>query len=230
MAATSSPIPRAAGARALRLPPVRLLFLVYGPALAVLALVALLGVLDQERSLGFLTRDPGDAVRIEGCDGAVCASAGLLSNAGAVVWAAGAAVALLAGILQTGWRRRLLLAGAALTAVLLLDDLFMLHDHVWPAVHSAGQSVSQLAIAGLGALYVFVFRSRLAVSPPLFLVAAAAFLGASLMTDFVGVSVPLVDDGAKFLGIVSWTAWLVIAAARSLQGVERAQDRDRLGA
>ena len=203
----------------------RALLAVYGSAVALLGLIALLD-LASDRSMGFLTRDPAYATSLEGCERASCGYAGLLSQIGVLLMAGVTAAALLAA-----WRapasshqRRLLAAVGAVSAVVTIDDAFMVHDALLAYVHPAGEKATLLALACLVALFVARFRHDLRAGPVVLLGACAAAFGLSLGVDQVLDDPPrLLEDGAKFVGLVTWALWVGLLVRRVLSPVADAR-------
>jgi hypothetical protein len=192
----------------------------YAAALAPPALILLLAAAQDAVPLGHLTRD-AQSVAVE--TGRVRAVHGALSNLGVLVWAlsAGAALGCAAVVLMAGGRRRaaFLAAGAALGLALAVDDLFMIHEG--GRMQALGGEVLAFAAAGAAsAAYAAVFRREILAAPcPGLLALAFAFFAASLGADLVGPGViaadavhPVVEDGAKLLGIFAWAAFHVAAA------------------
>jgi hypothetical protein len=200
-------------------PSARLLLVVYGAAAAVLALVALIDLAD-ERSLAFLTRDTASAVRLEGCDGAACSYAGLLSQLGVILTAGTAAVAAIAARLapRGSDARRMLGGAAALTVLVLLDDAFLLHDGALDVLHPHGQKATILGLGCAAGLFVYAFRRPLRTTPVAILGVAAVAFATSIGVDqaFEDPS-RLIEDGAKLIGLVSWSLWVGLVAAPFLR-------------
>lgn len=97
----------------------------------VLVLLGIAGMsLASGEHVGNLTRDPMAVVRAHPLTG-------VLSNLGAILWSAGAALPLFTWLaLRTlgaaGRFQGVLLGGGLLTGLLLADDLFMLHEGLYP--------------------------------------------------------------------------------------------------
>jgi hypothetical protein len=149
---------------------------------------------------------------------------GWLSNVGATLWIVGAAVSLFAAVVA-GPRagRGLLLSAGMLTAVLGVDDLFLLHDGVLPQTLGIREEWVMAAYGlSLGAMLLAYRREVGATCLPL-LGLAVAFFATSILVDIGIVPVAevnrhLAEDGAKLLGIASWSSWVVMMAARHVQG------------
>ena len=103
------------------------------------------------------------------------------------------------------------------TAVVLADDLFLLHESVFPVLLGIPEKVTFL-IYGVGFLtVVYRFRSAVRDTPVALGLVATGFLFLSAVADATleGVESALiyrhiVEDGLKFLGIVGWLAYLTI--------------------
>ncbi|MEM7415960.1 MAG: hypothetical protein AAF389_10720 [Gemmatimonadota bacterium] len=162
--------------------------------------------------IGNLTRDPAALARVNPFTGAI-------SNIGILGWAAGATVcAFTALVLSVRGRFPLMrfFAGAALVTVLLLvDDLFMLHDSPLPEFR-LDERVFYLA-------YALAVGALLLVFPPyarrfrtwLIILAGLLFAGSIVIDVFedpLSAWTPLFEDGCKFLGIVAWLAYWLDAA------------------
>ena len=145
---------------------------------------------------------------------------GWFAHLTAVVWLGAAATALFAGVtLHRSGRRRhawFLLAGGALSTLLGADDLFLLHEFVYPRVGIPQEAV-YLAYGVLLAAYVWRFRPEILADDWLTLLVAGAFFATATSSDVVQHrwGVPhVVEDGAKLIGVALWSTFLVRAAGR----------------
>ena len=160
---------------------------------------------------------------------------GLLSTLGLCAWAAAAAVALFAGAwvrerggstpIPAGW----FFGAGALSVVLLLDDAFLAHEILLPDFVGIPEMVTY-ALYGLAALAWFAggFRFLRGTSWPLLAVAGLGF-AASVVIDVVsGDNDPaftvLLEDGAKWIGIAAWAAYLTATAWSALAPVPASAD------
>lgn len=141
---------------------------------------------------------------------------GTLSNLGALVWSLSAVSAALAASVLIGRQRRLFASVAVLTAAMLADDLFLLHDAVYPQIGLSETKVQALYFLAI-AVIVAVFRAEIGVIAILGIAAGMGFWALSAFMDrFLNESAlnldQLVEDGAKFVGIAIWSAvWIVLA-------------------
>lgn len=208
------------GAQARRLWP--LVAAVYAPALTGLAvLVAASKATD--RPVAYFTRDPAAELGAE-------VYVGVVSNIGIVLWAATASICLFAAYMVREQRRlaRFLAFSGTITAILLIDDLFLLHEDVIPNQLGIHQGVVLVGYVGMFSLYAVGFVRYIAASDYLLLLVAIGFFGLSLAVDVVieedfTIDVlgrgfqgqHLIEDGAKFLGIVGWATYFTRESARS---------------
>lgn len=201
-----------------RRPPLGWLLAGCGGALVILAVAVRLG---GGLSYRELFNDPADTYGFS-------PAGGIVSNFGLMFWSAAAGIALVA------WEslrrrdgdprlRRFFLATGLFTALLLVDDAFLLHEQVLPGL-GFGERYVKATYLGLALVYGLGFRRELTRDGGLvLLVPAAAFFAASfvfdnpasvramglLEVDFVSYAV---EDGAKFVGIALWLAFVSRAA------------------
>jgi len=148
---------------------------------------------------------------------------GALSMAGLFIWAAAAAICLFAAAIfrsvgDRGWAR-LFFACGLLTAYILADDAFLLHEVVAPSFGGSEKLI--LALIGGGAAWIAFKYWRYFRSADLaFLTAAISLLGFSVAFDifFGGVAADLIfiEDGAKFIGAWAWLGFIGISARKAL--------------
>ena len=175
-----------------------------------------------EETLGTFTRDPLAVARMHPLTG-------VISNLGAILWSAGAALPLftwfaLRALGNAGRFQGVLLGGGLLTALLLFDDLFMLHESLYPRYLGLGTESEGpiLGIYGLCmAAYLVRGRARLLEARPFLLAAALGLFALSVVGDqFVARDVVgrhMFEDGLKFLGIAAWLAFQGSVCLRALR-------------
>jgi hypothetical protein len=140
---------------------------------------------------------------------------GLVSIMGVALWAAAAAICLLAlHAATTEGERHLLIAGGATSIVLGADDAFLLHE----AIKNGLGVPSPVTIAVYGIIAIVLFwrawpylRTRNDLS--VFLIAVGLF-AVSVILDAAGeANLPtppfsaVIEDVAKFLGLVTWVTF-----------------------
>ncbi|MEM9130925.1 MAG: hypothetical protein AAF962_11970 [Actinomycetota bacterium] len=144
---------------------------------------------------------------------------GLVSNLGVLGWTtATVASAVGAGAAQRGGRSgaaQYLRAGASLSGLLLLDDLFQLHIIV-PRTLGQPKMLFYGCYAVLAAWWAFSeARELLRTRWPL-LAAAVGALATSVAVDVVGgggEQALVIEDSAKFLGILAWALYFWMTTA-----------------
>ena len=155
---------------------------------------------------------------------------GMLSQAGGLCWAMAAGIALFAAAqlaIALGADRRagFLAFVGAITAMLGVDDVFLVHENVFPDLTGLPEHslfVVYVIVMGVGLL---VFRDRVLADRSPFLPAALALFATSIVADVLlegddPSSVHfLIEDGAKFLAIVSWLLFVVHLGTRSVQAL-----------
>lgn len=193
----------------------------YTPVVALLGLTVVASRITGH-SPGALTRDTAYTLHGHPFIGAV-------SNVGILLWCVGATVCLATWAVRrrvTGGAdaisRSFLVAGA-FTTLLMLDDLFLIHEFV--VVDYLGLEENMLlGVYVLATLaYLLRFRSVLFRSRELALlfIVPCTFFSLSLAVDFIHGSgwewKVLVEDGFKLLGIVGWTGYFSLSAWRLLE-------------
>jgi hypothetical protein len=176
--------------------------------------------------------DPGDLLRdplaVAEMRQPLCCKVyyGAVSNLGVLLWTCGAAVCLFAAAVVIAQRlpaqRAIFLISASLlTGVLAIDDLFLVHENVLPAL-GVSQPVTYGAYGALGLAYLAVSWREILRHKVSLLAAAVVLLGTSATIDWVFHSDHplriLLEDGAKLTGISAWVGFHVIAAWAILRG------------
>ena len=155
---------------------------------------------------------------------------GLISNVGIIMLTLSSGGAALGSLVlrdaPAPWPR-LLVWVAALTLVLVLDDLLLLHEAA-----AFGPGSGALAAAAYGLAFLrFVVRFRDAILRDLdagLLLLAVGSLGFSLVIDLLMAPTQasvVVEDGAKLLGLLAWSAFVlrtVLVAFAHAGGAARA--------
>ncbi|MEO6579427.1 MAG: hypothetical protein ABIO99_11095 [Candidatus Limnocylindria bacterium] len=154
---------------------------------------------------------------------------GYVSNLGNVLWAAVVGICAFAAITLIGagleWRRFLLWSGV-FSAVLLADDLFLLHDEILPRYAGISGELYGISYVAAMAAYLVLFRMRILRTNYPFLLAALVLFGISVVVDLGSKPlanilpsnlVILAEDGSKLLGIGTWLAYFVSVGRRALR-------------
>ncbi|MFN3214140.1 MAG: hypothetical protein ACE37M_13635 [Henriciella sp.] len=136
---------------------------------------------------------------------------GAISTLGIMIWAATAAILLFTAWVGYGLRQKDLtnttLQGAVVSTLLALDDAYLFHEIVFPKL-GVPQVVIIAIYTGIMAAYlVWNFQFFKTKSSWILAVSLAAF-AASVGIDQIAHSIKpvwvVLEDGAKFVGIVSW--------------------------
>lgn len=141
---------------------------------------------------------------------------GLASNAGVLLWAATAAVCLFTFLVlkninpvQTNF---FLLFSGLITLLLCLDDLFMLHEAVFPWHLRVPQNIVYIIYAMITGAYFLYYLKHILQTEYILLYLAITLLGLSVIGDFIlpqhGVSY-FIEDALKFYGIGAWFLYFV---------------------
>ncbi|MCB0195446.1 MAG: hypothetical protein KDJ65_26090 [Anaerolineae bacterium] len=171
--------------------------------------------------VAFLTRDPAAAMNAP-------FYVGIFSNVGILFWCSTAAICLFSyRVLPENTNNRewslFFLSSGLITGWLLLDDLFLFHEEVFPEYLFIPQKV---VFAGYGVLIITFlarFKATILNTAFLFLLLSFGFFGMSIFVDglikvkdfhieFIAVGFRgrhLLEDGFKLLGIVSWSAYFM---------------------
>ena len=192
----------------------RLTLLVVGSAWAAAAIVLLVAsaagmVLD--RPFNDFSRDP--VTVLEGP-----AYIGFVSSLGAVAWAVGCGACLVGALALSGRARLALACGGLLTAILMADDLLLVHEAYIEFV-GLPMVAAPLIYAGLSIAFLVVFREFLRRHGLWILLVACALFAVSAAIDFaLDEDAPfIVEDGSKLFGIVTWSGFFVLATVQEIQ-------------
>jgi hypothetical protein len=146
---------------------------------------------------------------------------GLISNLGAVFWAAAAAITLQTGFILRHTTREnavFFLLFGILSAFLCADDLFMLHETALPAI-GAPEFLTHFIEAAL-LLYIMLRFSKFILEGfwlPLFL--ALSFLAFSVLLDeaFTFRAQTTMEDTFKIIGITFWLYYFCRVSSKALK-------------
>jgi hypothetical protein len=145
---------------------------------------------------------------------------GSFSNLGGLVWFGAAAIMSFAASFRPLDRGALILA-ALVTWAMGLDDVFLLHDKVYPKLHINDTFLYALYFGMIGVIVLRCYR-QLARSTLVGMAIAVIFwfLSAGLDRYFNDIG-QLGEDGAKFIGIVVWAAAWIRQAHDSIANMAR---------
>jgi len=188
--------------RRYELPDLKRLAVLYLPVLALLFIVVI-AARYTHTSVSSLTRDMAAIAHVHPLIGVV-------SNVGILLWCATAAICLFGRSLlrERGMyaEASFLLWAGLLTAVLLVDDLFMIHEYIAPVHFRVNEKVVLAAHACMAGAYLWSQRRLILASNYQLLAAAMALFAASILVDITNAHGwwSLGEDAFKVLGIASW--------------------------
>ncbi len=151
---------------------------------------------------------------------------GMLSNVGILCWTSAAAICFFTAFLlrNTNHHPAFFLHAGLLTTLLLLDDLFMLHEEVFPRYFGIREMVVHLALMTCTATILFHHRKFILETRWGLLAAALLLFACSVGVDgLIGSSSMnkqiefMIEDGPKFVGIFAWAAYLTGMATAQLR-------------
>ena len=188
-----------------------LLIALYLPSVGLLAFIGFVGI-ETGLAVSKVTRDPVELTGAHPFTGA-------LSNLGILLWAAAASISFFTAASLRHQRSRdeyvmFFRLGGWLTLLLLFDDLFLLHEWIYPIHLGIDQKITFAGYALLLLLYLLRFRGLILRTDFILLMSAFVFFALSLLFDTIiapGVIYGhnLFEDGFKFLGIVSWFGYFM---------------------
>lgn len=204
----------------------KILVLLYAPIAALFLGVGVLGNTVDDISQAALLRDIVATAGLPFYTGFVTQLAGML-------WSAATTVCFLSWLLLTrrsgdyNGIRRLFLQGGILTFVLLLDDVFLFHEEVFPKYLHINERLPILGYLVLGIAFVVSNWRMIQTSEYLILIVALMLFGFSIALDALPIQDlnvryfweklrMLLEDGSKFAGIASWLAYFVRIAMQFL--------------
>jgi len=144
---------------------------------------------------------------------------GWISQLGAVMWTCGAAICFLTWYAappgRTGVPNTYFLSAGGITTMLMLDDLYLLHERAVPLHLGIGENYLYLVYASLLLLHLVWFRNAILKTEFLLLGAALGVFALALFIDGANLWLPQIhffEDGTKFGAIVTWTGYHVRTA------------------
>jgi len=204
------------------------LLAVYLPTFAALALLVAINLTSGIKVSKF-TRDP-----VQVLDGP--AYIGVYSNIGILIWTAAAAGCFFSGGLLSRVPEMLPVAkfffvSGGITSVLVLDDMFMFHEVVFPEYLGIWEALIAPSYAVMILFYLFSFRHYILKTDYIILGLALICFGFSASIDIVAMvagefhGVHLLEDGFKLLGIVGWSTYMLRTAFVAISGVLNCESR-----
>lgn len=187
----------------------------YIPMLILVAMIVLVG-LQLSIPIADLTRDPSATTGASPFMGA-------LSSIGVLFWCASVAICLFSFALlqQTGSRgdfSGFFLFGGLISLILLLDDLFLFHEAVFPLYLKIPEKLVFLSYGLIILGYLTHFRKLILKTNFIFLILAFGLFGLSIVIDLLDLRISILfEDGSKLFGIASWFGYFAITAFQAVK-------------
>ncbi|MBK7896373.1 MAG: hypothetical protein WAS33_04700 [Candidatus Promineifilaceae bacterium] len=162
---------------------------------------------------------------------------GLVSNVGALLWCAAVTVCFAGTAVATQQNdllnRRFFLASGLLTAFLLVDDFFVLHESFRDYLGFPEKAFYAFYLIFFS-LYFVKYGRYILKTDFLFLALGLAFLGASfgldniqeIIINYAPIDYYLLEDGLKLLGIVNWFGFFAIHFNHQIRRIPTPQPTD----
>lgn len=145
---------------------------------------------------------------------------GFFSNLGVIIWSAALTICFYCAYrLPVGAdnrNREFLLASGGITLLMALDDLFQLHELVFPQYFNISGNMVYLTYVNVYLIYGIRFRRQLLQSDFLALGLAFFLLGLSTIIDLLPLPLPkdtFLEDAIKLLGAVTWLVYYTRTAS-----------------
>lgn len=205
-----------------------LLLKAYLPVVFLLGIFVVMEVYFDIEASNF-TRDPVQVFRGQ-------AYIGMLSNLGILFWMATVSITFFSSILlrkqgQQSEGANFLFYSALITAFLMIDDLFLFHERLFPVFFSIPEIIVYLTYGLILLAYFAKFFSKILDGEFALLFCAVALLGSSVLIDvashFIRIwGLYLFEDGFKFMGIVTWFLYFNRKSFSFLEAGFRYPDKD----
>lgn len=197
----------------------------YLPAGLIMLAVYLVSV-HTDTPVWMFTRDPADITHSS-------PFIGVVSNISILLWCATAAICLFAFLaLKTQDHGKIavfFLFSGLITSLLLLDDLFLLHERIFPQYFHWRQRYIYVSYVSIVLVYLVAFRKIILKSNYIMLALALGFFLLSVVVDCIaakmGDFIPfshLYEDGFKLFGLASWLGYY---AQTALQAIMQPDER-----
>jgi hypothetical protein len=156
---------------------------------------------------------------------------GALSSIGILFWCASAAFCLFSFLVLKQRRQgrdfaNFFLASSGITLFLLLDDLFLIHEQIFPIYLNLSENLVLGGHVVILLSYLICFRKIILRTEFLILLAALGFFALSILADLDMIALPptsvregieaLLEDGLKLLGIATWCTYFARAGLEQI--------------
>ena len=186
-----------------------ILIIIFAAALVVLSCVILLGI-EYNVQLNHFTKDP-----VQIMDEPFYL--GLFSNIGILFWCGSVVVCFFARALipktdEKKYIRTFLFFSGLVTMMLMMDDLFLLHEEVFPEYFLIPETGVFVIYSNILLLYVLLFRETIIKTDYVILGLGFFLIGASTFIKRIPMPIPedtFLQDAVKLFGIISWFTYFL---------------------
>jgi hypothetical protein len=182
-----------------------ILVMAYALTTAILSVVIFLGM-EHDVELDHFTQDPASIMDTP-------FYLGFFSYIGILFWCAASTLCFFTRLLlhdddaEQKRKRQFLLYSGLISALLMFDDLFLMHEVVFPEYFMLPKNAVYLIYMNILVAYLIIFRAEIMQTEYLIFVVAAALLGISQFVDSLPMPIPedsFLEDAVKLFGIVTW--------------------------
>jgi hypothetical protein len=143
---------------------------------------------------------------------------GIVSNMGILLWCVAASTCAFAAMMHKTFKSKInfyfLLTSALLSSYLMFDDLFLIHEK-FSVKAGLNEEVVFVFLGVAIVTYLIYFRKLILQTNAIMLLIALVFFALSILSDFseqwlkmqLGHWKYLIEDGAKWIGIVFWCSY-----------------------
>jgi hypothetical protein len=216
----------------------KILFFVYLPIALLFLLVGVLSRVTTNVSLAFLLRDITATAKLP-------FFTGLVSQFGLMLWSASLTICLFALVILNRQQGdfsasiRFLVYGTVLTAILALDDIFLLHEEVFPNYLHLDELLIYAAYMIAGVAFLLLNWREILSSEYALLLLALGLFATSIALDAIPKEVLparyfweqlelFLEDASKFAGIATWLLYFSRYAIQRIGGTRRNGDAGSL--
>lgn len=191
----------------------RQLLITFIPAISILLIAAITSMLFNI-DMSLITRDV-TAI------GEIHPFSGVLSSLGIILWCVAASICFFSAMIVGNIKQInyfwFLLNSAFLSTYLMLDDLFLLHENLFPIYLGVNEKIVLVVLGSAVFYYIATYRNLILKTKYNVLLLALIFLSISVVVDIIigswlesiGHWMFFIEDGFKWLGIVSWCSYYV---------------------
>lgn len=208
----------------------KVLLLLYVLIFLLFMVVGLLSRVLDDLTLSLLMRDIVTTARLP-------VYAGFVPQIEAILWSASLTVCIVARVVlrrrQGEFARstRFLLQSGIVTAVLLLDDIFLFHGEIAPKYMHVSKSIVLSGYLILIGIFIYSSWREILSSEYLILMLALGMFAVSILLDLLPLQTFLLprfllqlrvflEDGFKFAGIATWLTYFARYAIQSIQDIQ----------